>query len=340
MTKAPNSIGQFLANSGAHYRLFDLGSQLRTLSSDAWQRFDQGDAYPFPYLNHAWLVMLMWHPDNWAQHSIWFMKLPLDEQGRLPLAVQGDVLNRLNKALTTQDAEERQRLLTDHPYQFTPNLQKMAALHARARRILSAPRSEYFSPARQRLINNDTQVDWQTLGLQGIAEVLEQLKPNDQSRLAKHLLTWPEPMQTTVLAMLEHHEPELALTEAMLRLAQSAQSEHLVTAAIRGLSQSRARDLIARQVPPLLDRFPDSLDLTLALLSRHLDLLSDVELALVLLDRLAHQADQDGFNRMIQSLALQPGLSGLVMAVLRHPNRSDHLMRAIGGLIQQARPTQ
>ncbi|MCH8531493.1 MAG: DUF3549 family protein [Saccharospirillum sp.] len=337
---SPDSIGDFLQRSGARYRLFDLGSQLRNLSSEDWQRFDQGDAYPLPYLNHAWLVMLLWHPDNKAQHSIWFMKLPLDEQGRLPVDVQTDVLNRLMRALTTADADERQRLLTDHPYQFTPGLQKMAALHARARRILSAPESEFYASAQQRLIHNDARVDWQTLGLQGIAEVLEQLKLKEQAQLARHLATWPVPLQTTLMEMLEHHHPELTLTRSMLELAQSADSEPLVTAAIRGLSQSKARGLVAQQLPELLERFPDSLDLTLAALSRHPGMLADVDLALVLLDRLARQADQDGFNRVIQGLALQPGLSGLVMAVLRHPNRSEDLMRAIGGLIQQASTTQ
>lgn len=337
---SPDSIGDFLTRSGARYRLFDLGSQLRTLSSESWQRFDQGGAYPLPYLNHAWLVMLLWHPDNKAQHSIWFMKLPLDEQGRLPVEVQTDVLNRLMKALATRDSEERQRLLTDHPYQFTPGLQKMAALHARARRILSAPESQFYAPARQRLINNDARVDWQTIGLQGMAEVLEQLEPADKAQLAQHLPTWPEPLQKAVLEMLEHHQPDLALTEVILKLAQAEADEQLVTAAVRGLSQSKARGLVAQGLPTLLERFPTSLDLTLASLSRHADLLADVDLALVLLDRLAHQADQDGFNRVVQGLAQQPGLSGLVMAVLRHPNRSETLMRAIGGLIQQASSTQ
>lgn len=337
---SPDSIDDFLQRSGARYRLFDLGSQLRTLSSEDWQRFNQGESYPLPYLNHAWLVMLLWHPDNQTQHSIWFMKLPLDELGRLSVAVQTDVLNRLMKALTTSDAEERQRLLTDHPYQFTPGLQKMAALNARARRVLAAPKSDYYPSAQKRLIDNDARVDWQTLGLQGIAEVLEQARASDQAQLAKHLVTWPEPLQTTLLELLEHHQPELALTESILALAQSTGNEHLVTAAVRGLSQSRARGLVAQHLPMLLERFPESLDLTLATLSRHTDLLADVEFALVLLDRLAHLADQDGFNRVIQGLTLQPGVNGLIMAVLRHPNRSDRLMRAIGGLIQQARTTQ
>lgn len=338
--QAPNRLGEFLDQSGTRYRLFDLGSQLRRLSHQAWQRFDQGGAYPYPHLNHAWLVMLLWHPHNRAQHAIWFMKLPLDEQAILPAPVAADVLNRLMKALATTDADERQRLLTDHPYQFKPDDAKMAALHARAGRILGAPVSQYHSAAHHYLLGSADPSGWQRLGLQGLAEVLEAADDSAQRQLASRLVQLPIEPQLQVLNLVEHYRPSLALTEAIIALADTQADVSVDTAAIRALSQSEAVGLVRAFISRALSRHPASLDLVLALLSRHPSLLNDIELSLVALDRLAQLADQDGFNRVVQGLAIQPGLAGLVLEVMRHPNRSAALARAIGGLLDARRSVQ
>lgn len=336
----PQSLGDFLEQSGARYRLFDLGSQLRRLGRDDWQRFDRGGPYPYPHLNHAWLVLVLWNPDDRDQHAIWFMNLPLDEQAGLPAPVAADVLNRFMKALGTADAEERQRLLTDHPYQFKPDDAKMAALHARAGRILGAPLSRYHAPARDYLLGEGDTTAWQQLGLQGIAEVLEAADDAEQKQLGQRLALLPDEPRLTVLQALEHHRPCLALTEAVIQLADRQAEASTDTAAVRALSQSEAVGLVRDFVSRALNRHPESLDLVLALLSCHPGLLDDTELSLVALDRLARLADQDGFNRVVQGLALQPGLAGLVLKVLRHPRRSDELARAIGGLIDSSRNVQ
>ncbi len=334
------TLGQFLELSKARYRVFDLGSQLRKLSKDDWQSFDTGGAYPYPHLGHAWLVLFMWNPDQTEQHSIWFMKLPLDEQASLPIAVQTDVLNRFNKALTTTDAKERQRLLTDHPYQFTPTPGKMAALHARAGRLLGAEPSEHYQQARRYLTQPGPVEGWQTLGIQGIADTLERLNETDTKALARRLSDLPFEPCLAVLEALEHQRPALPLVEAVIALANNHQDAKVDTAALRALSQSDARGLVQEFAAQVLNRHPDHLDLVLALLTRHPSLLQDTELSLVALDRLAHLADQDGFNRVVQGLALQPGLSGLILKVLRHPSRSEQLARAIGGLIESSRSVQ
>ena len=339
MTQA-KSLAEFLDNSGARYRVFDLGSQLRKVGKDDWQRFNAGEAYPYPHLGHAWLVLLMWNPDDTDQHSIWFMKLPLDEQAGLPVAVLTDVLNRIHTALTTRAAQDRQRLLTDHPYQFTPGPGKMAALHARAGRLLGAAPSEHHGPARDYLLQADATDDWQNLGLQGIADVLERMNENDARTLARRLPELPSQPRAAMLEALEHHSPALPLVEAIIKLAHEQSDAALDTAALRALSQSDATGLVREFTATALNRHPDHLDLVLAVLTRHPSLLEDTELSLVALDRLAHLADQDGFNRVVQGLALQPRLSGLVLKVLRHPNRSEQLARAIGGLIDSSRSVQ
>ncbi|PTY36050.1 hypothetical protein BGP77_01635 [Saccharospirillum sp. MSK14-1] len=338
--QAPTRLGEFLEQSGARYRLFDLGSQLRRLSKDDWQRFDQGGAYPYPHLNHAWLVLLLWHPDNREQHAIWFMKLPLDEQAGLPAPVATDVLNRFMKALATTDTAERQRLLTDHPYQFKPDDAKMAALHARAGRILGAPTSQYYAAAQDYLLGSADPESWPALGLQGLAEVLESVDDKAQQQLAKRLPELPDEPRHQLLQMLEHHRPTLALADAIIAIADAQANETTDTCAVRAVSQSDAIGLVRAFISRALNRHTQSLDLVLAIFTRHPALLDDTELSLVALDRLAQLADQDGFNRVVQGLALQPGLSGLVLKVMRHPNRSDALARAIGGLINASRSVQ
>lgn len=336
----PKGLTDFLDHSGARYRVFDLGSQLRELSSGSWQAFDRGEPYAYPHLGHAWIVLLLWNPDNREQHSIWFMKLPLDEQACLPVAVHQDVLQRLYQALGTEDPGERQRLLTDHPYQFTPAPAKMAALHARASRILGVAPSQHYEPARRYLLEDGPVDTWQQLGVQGIAEVLERLDERAARQLAKRLPQLPREPRLVVLEALEHQRPAPSLVQALITQAEQADDAELDTATLRAVSQTDAKGMVSRFAEKALQRHPDHLNLVLALLSRHPDLLENTELSLTALERLAELADQDGFNRVIEGLALQPGLSGLVLKTLRHPKRSDNLARAIAGLIDRTRSVQ
>jgi hypothetical protein len=333
-------IIQFLQRSGAHYRAFDLGSQLRKLSREQFAGFDQGQAYPYPYLNHAWLILLLWNPDQHEQHSIWFMKLPLDEQACLPAAVMSDVLDRLHRSVATPDATERQRLLTDHPYQFTPSEEKMAALHARASRTLGRPPSAYHKPAYRALIDQQQEPVWEQIGLQGIYDVLERRSQADEQALAKALTRLPDVVLHPLLCALEHHQPGVVLTDRIIELCRRNTDSTTHISALRAVSQSPSAGLTEAFVIDTLDRFTENLDVVLAVLSRHTKLLSNTELALVALDRLAVLADADGFNRVVQGLALQPGLSGLVLQALRHPHRSEALAKAIGDLIQASRSVQ
>jgi hypothetical protein len=330
----------FLERSGARYQAFDLGSQLRKLSKDQFARFDQGQAYPYPHLNHAWLILLLWNPEQREQHSIWFMKLPLDEQGGLPAAVMSDVLDRLYRSLATEDAQERQRLLTDHPYQFTPVDSNMAALHARASRILGVPPSPHYQAAYRLLIEQDDSLDWETVGLQGLNDVLERRSSADEQALTHRLSTLPAFVCHQVLNALEHHQPGVALTERIIDLCRHQTDAATRVSALRAVSQSQARGLVDDFVSDSLNRYPNELDIVLAVLSRHPTLLANTDVALVALDRLAVLADSDGFNRVVQGLALQPGLSGLILQALRHPQRTKVLAGAIGNLIQSTRTVQ
>ncbi|WP_028670183.1 DUF3549 family protein [Saccharospirillum impatiens] len=339
-TQSTPGLVDFLERSGARYRAFDLGSQLRNLSREQFARFDQGQPYPYPHLSHAWLILLLWNPEQREQHSIWFMKLPLDEQGGLPAAVMTDVLDRLYRSLATADAEERQRLLTDHPYQFTPPDNKMAALHARASRTLGAPPSSFHPEAHRLLTMGGTAEDWAGVGLQGLFDALERRSPADEQALSRQLPDLPDFVRHQVLNAFEHHQPGVALTECIIRLARHHQDVATRVATLRALSLSPSAGMVEAFVSDSLNQFADELDVVLAVLSRHPGLLANTDLALAALDRLAVLADTDGFNRVVQGLALQPNLSGLILQALRHPHRSNALAQAIGHLINSTRTLQ
>lgn len=147
-------------------------------------------------------------------------------------------------------------------------------------------------------------------------------------------------MRNEVLNALEHHQPGVALTKRIIELGQQNRDVPTRVASLRALSLSQARGLVEGYVSDSLNQFPDELDVVLAVLSRHPGLLANTDLALAALDRLAVLADTDGFNRVVQGLALQPGLSGLILQALRHPRRSEALARAIGALIHSTRTVQ
>ena len=82
--------------AGTAMRIYDLGRRIKAFSADEFERIEtQATPYPTPYLQHAWIALLLWNPKSANENAVWFLKLPLDEQGFLLSAVRDDIVNRL-----------------------------------------------------------------------------------------------------------------------------------------------------------------------------------------------------------------------------------------------------
>lgn len=330
------SLSGFLALTDAQYRIVDLGSQLRVLPNSILDTLDNGQPYEHPYLGYAWLSILLWHPEKPSQNSFWFFKLPLDEQGILAPGVHSDLVNRLYRSISTQDDAERHRLINDHPYQFSLNDEKQAALHAYARVQLSQPPSQYYSTCVQYFIEGQ-KGDWQELGLQGIADVVQRLDPVQAHKLIHHLPNLPSESLIALCHQLEHTSPEPALAQALLDHANRTRIFNEQLAILRACSQSEDWAAAMPIITRLFNDHRESLELVLLIIGRYPQALLDDDLALMVFERLAQLADTDGFGRIVQDCAVIPGMNGFVMRLLRHPKLGIDLANALGHMIQMQR---
>lgn len=330
------SLSGFLALTEAQYRVVDLGSQLRVLPISILDTLDNGQPYVHPYLGYAWLSILLWNPENPSQNSFWFFKLPLDEQGILAPGVHSDLVNRLYRSISSQDDAERHRLINDHPYQFSLNDEKQAALHAYARVQLSQPPSQYYPTCYQFFVEGQVG-DWRDLGLQGIADVVQRLDPVQAHKLIDHLANLPREALIALCHQLEHTSPEPALAQALLDHAGRSQDLNEQLAILRAYSQSNDWTAALPTITHLLNHRSESLELVLLIIARYPQALLDDDLALIVFERLAQLSDAEGFGRIVQNCALIPGMNGFVMRLLRHPNLGNDLANALALMIQMQR---
>jgi hypothetical protein len=282
--------------------------------------------------------MLIWNPETPEQNSLWFLKIPLDEQGILPASVHSDLVSRLYRAVETKDEKERQRLLTDHPYQFTPNHEKMAALHANATKLLALPPSEFAHNAQTYFSQSKPSISWQELGIQGIADYVSRLKESELKLLANQVKRIEKAPLLGLLQQFEHRALPKLMVEKLLELAvkQSDQTD-LVCACLRACSQSPAMGLFTPFITEQLALPGVSLEFTLIVVTRYLSVITDESTLILALDALATQSDADGFARVMTNLAMQPGYSGIVMRVLSSSHLTPALANALSQLIQQQR---
>jgi hypothetical protein len=77
-----NTISEFLLQAGTDYRAFDMARGIRPLESPLFLDIESAIVpAPYPRQQHAWFGILFFNKQMSIEHYIWFVKLPLDEQG-------------------------------------------------------------------------------------------------------------------------------------------------------------------------------------------------------------------------------------------------------------------
>ncbi|GGO83043.1 hypothetical protein GCM10011348_25850 [Marinobacterium nitratireducens] len=338
------SLLELIDQTGARCRLFDLGRRVAKLSSTTFARVEQGRIpYPQPYLHHAWVGLLLWHPDSPQRNAVWFLKLPLDEQGFLVQAVRDDLLHRLMQNIGGL-VEDGNDALKDNPFSFKPDDEKMALFHAHAGLVLRQSASRYYEYAQHYFAGQLAPENWVNLGYQGIADLVVRLEQGRNEALLTDAIGWlpAEPLGALCRA-LEHVEPGHRLLQALEPRLDSAlacdrdSDGGLLAALVRAVSNSPSQSLRKALLQRVLAS-PRALEaeVIVALATRCCESLKDPELLQPFLERLAAgEAGQAGFSRVLADLMFMPSLRGPIMAALRNPERSETLSRAIGEMFGQ-----
>lgn len=338
-----SSIGQLLDQMGVITRVFDLGRHIQELSTTTFARFEAQDiAYPAPYLQHAWLGLLFWDPDTPDIPLLWFIKLPLDEQGKLVPTERDRFLQQLLVALGANIAANKQggqlaAVLENNPYVFTPSPERQAAIHARVNKLLGKAPSDFYAPACAYL-RSDLQ-QWQTLGLQGLADIAVRWTEH-QAELLRAIPQMPAPALIGLCQCLENESINGALGKVLhhrllagLEVTEDERNIALLAALIRGLSQCQALELRQKTLMQVLhSRAALQIEVVAAIATRCSLDLCNLTLALPFLEALCHQG-QPVFNRVLADLLFCAPLRPHLLEAFRQPQRSERLATAIGGLL-------
>lgn len=353
------TLTDFIRQTEAQFRLFDMGRCISKLSPDSFRQMEMGHIpYSKPFLHQAWVAVLMWNPKRAEENVVWFLKLPLDEQGFLVQAARDDFLHRLLQNLSNSmgkgpldqpaDATEYRDALKDNPFSFTPDQEKMAAFHATATMTTRQPASSFYATARDYFHGQSALSEWNTLGYQGIADfvIRSQNKTekdtdtkHNEEKLAAVFNQLPDTPLEAVSTFLEHIQPGSALTQSILLKLNTAVSEeeasaNQIGALLRAVSQCPESDeKVATLNNVLNSRYGTEAEVIAALASRCWASLQYPELLQPFLEKLAiNQTGQECFNRVMADLMFIPTLRALTLQQFRSPERSEELSKAIGGM--------
>ena len=330
-----NSISEFLLQAGTQYRAFDFGRGIRKLDTQQVLALENGTiAAEYPRQNMTWLAFVFWSKASSEQHFLWFVKLPLDERGHVITAHRDQFLAIVIEALGEQFANQQhsEKQLPDNPYCFQPTQQQMADFNAIVKYQFKLKPSEHYQHCLTYLANPSV-VDWQTLPLQSIADVM--CRHNEQAVVEAMITygkTYPAPVLQALLSSLENHSLSVRLTEFLLGWATTTEDSHTRSLLLRSTCQSQASGLVNQTITHLLKE-PDHHDheFFVVLAGRHWQLLAEPKTMLAYLSALAaYDSDHDLFISLYSDLVTIPCTRDAVLATLRAPEKSDALLSAIG----------
>lgn len=331
------TLSQFLTTASTQFQVYDLGRTVQHIDGMEFHQIESLLApYPYPIQGHAQFALVFWQDSQ--QPYIWFIKLPLDEQGLIAPAPRSQfiqmIVEALGQDLTQALDEAQQEKLANHPFSFKPSQQKLAVFNALVRLQLGQQASSQHEFAAEYLSQKNNTENWQQLGLQGIADVCVRAKKLGYiDNLISSFDHSPLEVQAAICQCLEHILLDDALADKVyamfiqaddklkaMYLAALASNPHLSIAAINALAienQLYANNLV-----------------TIA--ARNWLALRDDKVRKCYLEALARQ-NQDFFNQVFADIVAIPSLRQALLLELRNPERSQQLSNAIGGLFKANR---
>lgn len=341
-----HSLHDFFQRTGADIRLYHLGRRIEPCALETLAALEAGTTpWPQPWQGKARLA-LVFRIGDMTDPLIWFLALPLDEQGLLDPAARDGFLQRLLEvlghnvhSLDRQGAQHVDNLMQDNPLAFTPSLPFRAMLHAMASRDLDRPASQHLEPA-EAYLEGQQPLDWRALGLQGLADFAARMDPQQSRRLADRLAALPTEVMHSLCYCLEHVSIDEPLAQALRQRGELAASsgdiEQLCACvrAISGAPNDAAGDwfdtLLVAGHEPATSLGPD---LLAAMAGRGWRLLEDGQRLPLFLARLAEEPRAD-FIAVVRDLALIPRLRLPVLMILKDADPASPIGRRLAALVR------
>jgi hypothetical protein len=337
-----NTISEFLLQAGTDYRVFDIARGIRPLASQLFLDVESATVpAPYPRQQHAWFGILFFNKQMNHEHYIWFVKLPLDEQGLIiSAAIQQFleiVIEALGQSLDKQNNPNNQ--LPENPYTFVPSQQLLADFNSISRIELDIPLSGHLGLVEQYLRKPEVQ-DWRTLPLQGIADFTASLKQGEHRHLLiKKFLTLAPDIQHALCASLENHPLNEDISVLLINwYHQDVKDEKRLLSVLRGLCQSQANTAVNTLIFSILKYANGLTGAALMLIAaRHWQYLKEPSILILYVELLA-VCEDESFIGLYSDLVQIPEIRDVMLGVLRWPEKSLKLTQAIGQLFGQNTP--
>ncbi|SEA33269.1 DUF3549 family protein [Microbulbifer marinus] len=331
-------------------RWFDLGRRLQPVSRTAAEAFEAGQApWPYPYLRQAWVALLLW-PEEGGEPVVWFLRLPLDEQGKLQLQARDAFLRLLTqklqqngKAPSESAAQQLHGALEQSGLLFTPAPERQASFHARAALLLKRPASSHYA-ATLSYFHEPQSSRWDQLAIQGIADLAARWD-GEQKVILQAIPSLAPPVFISLCQCLENEAVDHQLADGIIRRAQielhgESPDLAIIAAAVRGISHSPARGMRLEFLTQVLNASAGANGEILAAIgSRCAYDLEHEALARAWLGALAQHQNQSTFNLLMSDLMFLPQVRSSLLNALRDPARPEALARAFGEFLHGPKPT-
>lgn len=340
------TITELLECTGDHLRFYDMGRRVQKITHKDFIKFEKTEIpYPFPLQQQAWFAMLFQDERNNKEPFIWFLRFPLDEQGKLQQAARDDFMHRLIERMgenlaAKEKGEQMEAALEDNPYSFKPKEDRMAVFHAKVSRLMNQAPSKFYASAQAYFTGKSGWDQWSLVGYQGIADIATRLDQDDnESAVASALKVIPAQPFVALCHCLENETISVEVTQALKKritteLSSEAPDLGLLTAALRGAAQSKSETVKLTIAQSILEApCGNHIEILAALSGRAWEWLKNDQVRMLFLERLAeNNAGQDAFNQCLADLLFMPGLRGPLLESVRDPERSNQLSAAIGEL--------
>lgn len=354
MTQAIETLGQLFEQMQVQVRFYDLGRRIEKLSKEQFQHFEElRKPYPKPHLQHALIAVVFWQKDTIEQPSVWFLRLPLDEQGILVPSERDRFLQHLliavnNNLNAAKKNEQLNAVLEGNPYTFKPAIEKQAAFNAKIKVALKLAPSQHY-PASVDFLNSGDYQMWQNLALQGLADTAARWQQAEvHSALLKALPELPAGALISLCQCLENEAIDAPLTEVLrariqqelAKPASTEESNAIIAACLRGLSFSVSASKIQQAVDSVLHSCGETdaaldIEIIATLATRLAPQLLSGGNPLVFMELLARHSEQ-AFIGVMSELLYQPAIREPFISAMRLPDRTEQLSKAIGALLQPA----
>lgn len=328
------TLSQFLTTAKTQFQVYELGRRVQHIDMLAFHQIESlVTPYPYPIQGHAQFAIVFWNESQ--QHFIWFLKLPLDEQGLLSPAPRSQfiemVLTALGQDPTQPLTDEQQDRLANNPFSFKPSQEKLAVFNALVRKQLGLSASIQYEFAVQYLSGQIAASEWQHIGLQGLSDVCVRLGELDhEQQLLASFDNSAIEVQIALCQCLEH----LHLTEALANklydkfVAAPPGYQAYYLRALASHTELSQQALAHLQQTERLEA-----NELISIAGRNWTVLKQELSRSIYLEALARQP-QAFFNQIFADIVAIPSLRNHLLGELRNPNRSVQLSQAIGGLFK------